>query len=264
MEHSNMNDSTDRQTWRELQSQQPRNRQISFLAALYQNYRRFLQKVLDGMATATKSSMPVPHQALSSDSNASLSTGNNDTNVRMANLFKWIMRLNLALFYVNGKYFSILHRLTGMKIKKKLDSAVGIVTERPEYKMIGLMIIFQAGAKGVQAAIEILLDSWFSLARNITNKQKNELKLEAKVPSNKSAQNEERREIRELVVTSGRDALCGICMTDRRHPAAPVNCGHIFCWNCIQHWIATVRHECPLCRSPARPQDVIALHNYSP
>mmetsp|Transcript_17752 Transcript_17752/g.21704 ORF Transcript_17752/g.21704 Transcript_17752/m.21704 type:complete len:127 (+) Transcript_17752:29-409(+) len=57
---------------------------------------------------------------------------------------------------------------------------------------------------------------------------------------------------------------CAICMSSREHPAASTTCGHVFCWNCIQHWIATVRPECPLCRSPTKAQDVIALYNYTP
>ena len=57
---------------------------------------------------------------------------------------------------------------------------------------------------------------------------------------------------------------CSICMNDRRHSSAAKNCGHVFCWDCLQHWIATVRPECPLCRVPTTSKDVIALYDYSP
>jgi peroxin-10 len=49
---------------------------------------------------------------------------------------------------------------------------------------------------------------------------------------------------------------------DRHHPAAPSSCGHVFCWNCLMQWVSTVRPQCPLCRAPCRPQDVLPLYNY--
>ena len=55
---------------------------------------------------------------------------------------------------------------------------------------------------------------------------------------------------------------CGICLNERVHPAAPTACGHVFCWNCVQHWVSNVRAECPLCRAETRPQDIIPLYNY--
>lgn len=56
---------------------------------------------------------------------------------------------------------------------------------------------------------------------------------------------------------------CGVCLNERIHPAAPTSCGHVFCWNCILHWVSNVRAECPLCRAKTRPQDIICLYNYS-
>lgn len=55
---------------------------------------------------------------------------------------------------------------------------------------------------------------------------------------------------------------CGICLNERVHPAAPTACGHVFCWNCVQHWVSNVQAECPLCRAKTRPQDIIPLYNY--
>mmetsp|Transcript_11648 Transcript_11648/g.22603 ORF Transcript_11648/g.22603 Transcript_11648/m.22603 type:complete len:116 (+) Transcript_11648:1666-2013(+) len=56
---------------------------------------------------------------------------------------------------------------------------------------------------------------------------------------------------------------CGVCLNERINPAAPTSCGHVFCWNCILHWVSNVRAECPLCRAKTRPQDIICLYNYS-
>jgi len=57
---------------------------------------------------------------------------------------------------------------------------------------------------------------------------------------------------------------CGICSNHRTFPAASVTCGHVFCWKCLYHWVSSVRPECPLCRSSCRPQDLMALHHYTP
>jgi len=245
---------------REPQSQRSRIYRRASMGLSYQYICQCLKKILASMKAATNSSMPIAHEIPESSVSSTVSVDNhNSTSYRMGNLFKWIIRLNLALFYVNGKYFSILHRLTGIKIGKRHDSIVSIVTERPEYKLIGLMIIVQAGAKGIQAATEILLTSWFSTSQN-AKKSAADLKLESKVPSKYSRKNGSR----ELIVSTQGNVQCGICMAERRHPAAPVSCGHVFCWSCIHHWIASVRHECPLCRSPTSPKDVIALHNYFP
>jgi len=55
---------------------------------------------------------------------------------------------------------------------------------------------------------------------------------------------------------------CSICMNNRAYPATIVTCGHGFCWGCVHHWITTVRMECPICRSVARPQDILPLYHY--
>jgi hypothetical protein len=58
--------------------------------------------------------------------------------------------------------------------------------------------------------------------------------------------------------------VCVICRTERRHPAAPASCGHVCCWACLNEWVSNVRPECPLCRAPCRPENIIALHHYEP
>jgi peroxin-10 len=40
-------------------------------------------------------------------------------------------------------------------------------------------------------------------------------------------------------------------------------CGHVFCWKCLQQWVSS-RGECPLCRTACLPQDILALHSYTP
>ena len=235
-------------------------RRRKFAVVLYRKMRALVWKILGQLSAASEMNSPTPHVLPISNSNENNghsldSSANID---RLAGLFKWLIRLNLALFYTNGKYPSMLNRITGLRIDR-VQSDVKIVAERPEYNAIGLMIIGQAFAKLVQALAEISLNTWYARKRRLADKhpQPTSNSIEAKVPSAVS-RNEQ------MVETTSKEVNCGICMNPRQHSAAPTSCGHVFCWNCIQHWIATVRPECPLCRTPTRPQDVIVLNNYSP
>jgi hypothetical protein len=69
---------------------------------------------------------------------------------------------------------------------------------------------------------------------------------------------------------------CGICRmpcSTSSPLAAPINCGHVFCWDCLMQWLCpeptssttswsspSRRSECPLCRSPCTPQQVVPLY----
>jgi hypothetical protein len=58
---------------------------------------------------------------------------------------------------------------------------------------------------------------------------------------------------------------CVICHMPRTVPAMPITCGHVCCWSCLHHWMSsTHRQECPFCRQPCRPQDIMTLYQYEP
>ena len=56
------------------------------------------------------------------------------------------------------------------------------------------------------------------------------------------------------------DIICLLCSQDRVEPTSTL-CGHIFCWQCIHHWLKE-RNECPICRTPTEPSRLIHLINF--
>jgi hypothetical protein len=235
------------------------------------NAQILLQSMLRHMSIASQSRSPIPHEltgSTSSNDNHGASTSVSARMDRLAGLYKWLIRLNLALFYVNGKYPSIIHRMCGLQVQQQTSSKVKIIAERPAYNIIGLMILAQGGAKLVQSVVDLTIDAWYSRKKKIEDARSEPQSIagniEAKVPSIDSFRKIGERNGTPSLSESFNTINCGICMNERKCPAIPIACGHVFCWKCIQHWIATVRHECPLCRSPTRPQDVIILRNYAP
>ncbi|EED95788.1 hypothetical protein THAPSDRAFT_260886, partial [Thalassiosira pseudonana CCMP1335] len=157
------------------------------------------------------------------------------------------IRLHLALFYWNGSYPTIAHRLVGARIRDSVTpsspgatltpNAGSIVANRPSYKPIAALIFVQALTALAQSTAEASIEAAHLMQNDVPNATK-----------------------RNQSKHSGQDShSCGICLNQRVHPAAPSVCGHVFCWNCILHWVANVRAECPLCRAKTRPQDVIPL-----
>lgn len=220
-----------------------------------------------------------------------------------ASILRWILRLNLALFYLNGKYPTLAHRIAGVRLssdtpnRSTVSSAQGLVSpgisDRPSYRMIGALILLEAGAALTGTINGLLVEIFHRLEMRRAARRSSANAAARSAIDSEAAAVAERSRLLDLVEKRAPSVLtyeqnmrennscgiervgpssqvqqpasnssCGICMHDRKHPAAPVSCGHVFCWSCIIHWSTKVRPECPLCRAPAKPQDIIALYNY--
>lgn len=67
-------------------------------------------------------------------------------------------------------------------------------------------------------------------------------------------EDERRRQVGEEGVPT-----CTLCLGPRRDAAA-TGCGHVFCWACLVRALANAP-ECPLCRAPQTPEDVVRVYN---
>jgi len=228
-------------------------------------------------------------------------------------LIKWILRLNLALFYLNGKYPTIAHRLTGVLLVtaasattdeprngqvNETSGARGLagavspsLSDRPSYRIVGALILLEAGAALSSSVNRVLVEiahrwqmrrsaarSAISASTSSSTDQRSGVAaaererilhaVERAAPSvltyDKSNEDGAIERIPSEATSAEAESTssCGICMNDRQHPAAPTSCGHVFCWGCILHWVTHVRPECPLCRSPTKPQEILALYSY--
>ena len=215
---------------------------------------------------------------------------NSESLDRWSKTLKWLLRLHLALFYWNGVYPSISHRLVGAKIKQDLSPYNGqsvvhsaeIVANRPSLKPIAVMILAQAASVMIRASCELSVEllhylqllhlKWkrkqeqihLSINSGLAGRYEYMNLVEQCVPSIDSfadgaAEGKNNNKSRKK---TGRVHQCGICLSEHVNPAVPTNCGHVFCWNCIQHWVSNVKNECPLCRAKTKPQDILPLCNY--
>jgi peroxin-10 len=254
-------------------------REFLLFMAMMRRIKLQLWGILRRMSSASDHLGPQAH-SLAHDANE-----NTHSDLDMVSaLFKWLVRMNLALFCISGKYPTILHRVIGIRLQQGGSEdhrpPLSLITQRPAYQAVGLMLLIQSMAKLTHAVAHVALDALdkkqsrrrtvesHNTDRNISLQENAMLNieaymdsLEARVPSVLSLEQRESQHLKQ----DGKQVPteCSICMKERKHPAAPIGCGHVFCWECIQEWISTVRKECPLCRVPTMAQDVIALHKYS-
>ena len=237
---------------------------------------QFAQSLSDGLLS---SPMEGPH-ALARRNNGQ----HNDTNPQLDSLSvgMWIIRLHLAQYCITGKYPTWFHRFARLATENALDknntSTKSVIPCQPStHRSVGLLIFTQAAVSLLQNAsryicrniVELIDMQNDSLATAATTPGHKQLHISTLFPSYSSS-----RKITSSSLASGRNDVddgttsvsttttCTICRMDRNYPAAPSTCGHVCCWRCLTQWVSTVRPECPLCRSPCKPQDIIALYDY--
>uniref|UniRef100_A0A8C4KR59 RING-type E3 ubiquitin transferase n=2 Tax=Dromaius novaehollandiae TaxID=8790 RepID=A0A8C4KR59_DRONO len=150
-------------------------------------------------------------------------------------------RLHLAIFYINGTFYHLSKRITGITYLyfgglQREDQSI-----RSSYKFLGITSLFH-----LLLTIGVQIYSFKQKQR-----ARQEWKLHRSLAHQKNVTEEK---------TTGRRSRCTLCLEERRRATA-TPCGHLFCWECITEWCNT-KAECPLCREKFHPQKLIYLRHY--
>jgi hypothetical protein len=177
-------------------------------------------------------------------------------------LGRWLLRLYIAYYFIEERYPTWIHRLTGTNIvpdESSLDQGRLIV--RPtNTRLMGYLIILHALGECVDACSRSCIRTWIDRFHFPVCHQNDPATAGDNNRQSRSSASSSSSIID--VPSNNRIACCAICRQERKHPACSVSCGHVFCWSCLQHWTRT-RQECPMCRTRCRPQDILPLYNYS-
>lgn len=169
----------------------------------------------------------------------------------------WILRLHLAHFCFTGKYPSILHRMLRLDQSSDSNAMKPIIFRPRTNRVVALLIGLQASATFARCVLK-----WSAkrFAEYLESRQagSSTRTLASPLAAFKYPHTDHPRK----KFKSISNTVCGICRLERNYPAAPISCGHIFCWSCLYQWVATVQKACPLCRSPCRTQDILPLCKY--
>jgi hypothetical protein len=207
--------------------------------SIRERMRELIRKLLQSIATAASSSfrMEGPHVQAETQQ-TTLTAG------------IWLLRLHLAYYCLTGRYPSWTHRLVGHTVEE--DGSKRLLNRPNNFRVVGILILAQAAGTAIQTVSRQLTHWWIDRS------------LSTAPPSTPSITFEGPSSFSSLSPPSAtQTGTCAICQQIRTHPACPALCGHVFCWKCLQQWAAS-RAECPLCRTACRPQDILALHSYTP
>lgn len=156
-----------------------------------------------------------------------------------------VLRLHLAVFYITSAYRHVADRFAGLRFVS--------VADRPyrnfSYWYLGVLLAAQAAGEVVSWYLQWRREGADTAAEEAAAAavRAASAKHPSRVPMPAAAPDE-------------RAPLCNVCMCPAECTTS-TPCGHLFCWECIASWCA-IKATCPLCRSAALPQQLLALRHY--
>ncbi|KAK9237139.1 Pex12 amino terminal region-domain-containing protein [Lipomyces kononenkoae] len=160
-----------------------------------------------------------------------------------------VKAVHLAVFYFYGSYYDFAKRVWGMRYifpRQLLEHE-----QRPSYEILGLLLSFQLIVRTVRELRLVLPEQIEQEKAAAAATTTTAVVVEQKqVPVDLSDPDM----LAFIPESSRRCPLCLSYMTD----VAATPCGHLFCWSCICEWCGE-KPECPLCRQPAKEQNILLL-----
>lgn len=207
---------------------------------IFQRFRSLVEAVAKSLEPALSSEPEGPH--------AIQDVSGRSSNARTLGM--WLVRLHLALYCINGQFPSIIHRLLYRQpLRLETGRSTALVHRPDSARIVGLLIATQAAWTLVQSVSRAAIYWWVDTTSALT-------------PSDSSSQSCSIRFQGQAAIPVETENTCAICHQIRRFPACPVACGHVFCWHCLQQWVASNAAACPLCRKPSAARDIMLLYNY--
>ena len=182
--------------------------------------------------------------------------------------------LSLAAFYFTGAYYHLSTRFLGLRYVSTRNS--NQQSEDTSYEVLGVLLLLQMVAYGWNHLKTTMRLVSAHRTPATANQHSASADAEDGPPEHSSAGQSQRSPLETIMLTSfqrprctladpmslkwiqgKQQRKCTLCLEESKDPSV-TTCGHVFCWNCINEWIAE-KPECPLCRQSIQAQHVLPL-----
>jgi len=196
------------------------------------------ETAINSLSSALSATPEGPHEIVSS-------SHSNHSNATRS-VASWVLRLHLALYCLNGRFPTILHRILYWKPLQQ-EASFKTDSNNATPRIVGLLILAQAAGTALNTVSRALIRKWVDSRASIApSSNARNIRFEGLASSSSSTPQQQ----------------CAICRQPRQYPACSIHCGHVFCWNCLQQWVVTNVAACPLCRKPCAANEIVLLHGY--